>query len=97
MGFAPEFVTTPVGINVKEDENIEFVCQVSGDPTPATIWYHNGQPLELVERFSVSERDGQNVLQVTDVTLTDAGEYKVVATNTFGEASWFCALDVEGQ
>ena len=75
---------------------MEFMCQVTGEPTPDLTWFHNDTPLELTGRYSVVERDGYQVLQVTDVTPADAGEYKVAATNVIGEAVCMATMEVQG-
>ena len=95
-GTKPEFVVSPIPCEIQENERVEFMCQVTGEPTPDLTWFHNDTPLELTGRYSVVERDGYQVLQVTDVTPADAGEYKVAATNVIGEAVCMATMEVQG-
>ena len=82
---------------VKEGEVADFVCKVTGDPTPELVWYFNGQHLEGVGRYSVVEREELQVLEITDIVPGDQGEYKVLASNPFGEVSCTANLEVEGK
>ena len=81
---------------MKEREDAELTCQVTGDPTPELTWQLNGEPLTIDGRYTVVERDGLQVLQIQNVVLTDAGEYMVIAKNIVGEASCSADMTVEG-
>ena len=96
MGTAPEFVVMPTPCKVKEGEAVEFTCQVTGEPTAELEWYYKDSLIKLVDRYSLIERDGLQVLTVTDVTTNDVGDYRVIAVNDFGEASCVANLEVEG-
>ena len=95
-GSPPQFVVTPKSCDIKEGKIAKFTYRVTGEPTPDLTWFYKDEPLELTGRYSVVERDGLQVLQLTDVTPEDGGEYKVTATNEFGDDSCTADLDVEG-
>ena len=95
-GIAPQFTVTLLPSVVKEGKIASFGCRVTGEPTPDLTWFYKDEPLELTGRYSVVERDGLQVLQFTDLTPEDAGEYKVTATNEFGDDSCTADLEVEG-
>ena len=96
LGTAPEFVVSLQPCLVKEREDAELTCQVTGEPTPELTWQLNGEPLTIDGRYTVVERDGLQVLQVQNVALSDAGEYMVTAKNIVGEATCSAVITVEG-
>ena len=95
-GNPPQFSITFTPCEVNEGKIASFGCRVTGEPTPDLTWFYKDEPLELTGRYSVVERDGLQVLQFTDVTPEDAGEYKVTATNKFGDDSCTASLEVKG-
>ena len=81
---------------MKERENAELTCQVTGEPTPELTWQLNGQPLAIEGRYTVVERDGLQVLQVHNVVPSDTGEYTAIAKNIVGDATCSANVTVEG-
>ncbi|XP_076589614.1 protogenin B-like [Chaetodon auriga] len=74
-----EFVLHPVPMVVTEDSVARFSCAVTSSP-PATItWELNQSTLPLqTDRMTVLPN---GVLQIHNVQLEDAGQYRCVATN----------------
>ena len=68
-----------------EHSNAKIPCVVLSS-TPATYtWTHNGTILALgsnTGRYRLMRPDGN--LTVINVTLNDAGEYRCIASNSFG-------------
>lgn len=67
-----------------EGQTIVFSCMVAGYPTPAVTWTKNGVELNVTAnlRLSVSSKDGNHTLKITDVQKSDAGQYRCVAKNS---------------
>ncbi|VDP96157.1 unnamed protein product [Echinostoma caproni] len=59
-------------------------CLVSGNPRPKITWFKDGQPLEqLPYRYRLINQDRQ--LEIIAMQPTDAGRYRCVAKNPFGQ------------
>ena len=71
----PVFATHPASQSVNVGTNVSFTADASGNPTPTYQWYFNGE--------SIAGKT-TNRLDIDLVTVANAGEYYVVATNQFG-------------
>lgn len=78
-------ITEPplVGMRAAEGQTANLTCKVFGSPKPVVVWKKSGEQL-TGGRFSVTE-DGH--LQITDLSLVDAGSYTCSATNKLGTIS----------
>jgi len=87
-----EFIFTAPAATVKQTENkiavegtdVEVYCNVTGIPDPAIIW-KNVKSGEIIEG---------NLLNITNITRAQAGEYKCTANNTCGVDSTMVNIDV---
>ena len=71
---------------VKEGDNVEVYCNVTGTPDPTVIWTKvqgGGQPTE------------KKLLSITNITRAQAGEYRCTANNTCGVESTVVNIDVQ--
>lgn len=59
------------------------------------IWYHNDRPVKESEDFQLLFQGDRCSLIIKEVYIEDAGDYKVVAINSGGEASSKCTLAVQ--
>ncbi|PSN37212.1 hypothetical protein C0J52_12781, partial [Blattella germanica] len=59
------------------------------------IWYHNERPVKESTDFKLLFQGDRCSLVIEEAYLEDAGEYKVVAINSGGEASSKCTLTVK--
>ena len=72
--------------NVKEGENVEVYCNVTaGIPNPIVVWTN----------VKTSEHITENLLNITNINRTQAGEYRCTANNTCGEASTVMTINVQ--
>jgi len=77
-----EFIFAAPADTVKQAENkiavegtdVEVYCNVTGIPDPTVIW-RNVKTCEIIEG---------NLLNITNITRAQAGEYKCTASNTCG-------------
>jgi len=90
-GMAPTFAQKPVIIQEGAGKHIKFQCRINADPKPAVIWYRDGNKVQESSRCKVTiEKEGSAyvlTLSLTDVTVEDAGKYKVTAKNELGESN----------
>ncbi|XP_066257895.1 uncharacterized protein [Euwallacea similis] len=82
---------------VKEGNQIRLDCVIVGQPEPEVIWYHDGRPVKESQDFQLLFQGDRCSLVIQDALPEDAGEYKVVALNSAGEASSQCVLSVEAK
>lgn len=103
-GIAPTFEKKPAIRQAEDGRVLYFECVILSDPKPTVTWYHNGDLINLGKRLSATLENkgtGQNVYQsvmkITDVSVEDAGKYKVVAKNELGESNASISLNFDGE
>ena len=71
---------------VKEGDNVEVYCNVTaGIPTPTVLWTN----------VNTGEHIKGNLLNITNITRRQAGDYRCTANNTCGEKSTVANIDVQ--
>lgn len=81
-------------VTVLEGNRIRLDCVIVGQPEPEVIWYHNDRPVKESSDFQLLFQGDRCSLIIHEAFTEDAGEYKVVALNSAGEASSSCVLTV---
>ncbi|KAJ3592471.1 hypothetical protein NHX12_007598 [Muraenolepis orangiensis] len=78
---------------VKED-TATFIAKVGGDPIPNVKWM-KGKWRQITPggRISVEHKGQEAKLQIKEVTKSDSGQYRCVASNKHGEIE--CSTDME--
>ncbi|KAJ8954877.1 hypothetical protein NQ318_016813, partial [Aromia moschata] len=79
---------------VAEGNRIRLDCVIVGQPEPEVIWYHDDRPVKESPDFQLLFQGDRCSLVIQEALPEDAGEYKVVALNSAGEASSKCVLSV---
>ena len=70
-------------------------CSAHGFPTPAITWHKNGAAIDLkASRFAII---GSGNLQIENVELDDAGQYKCRAENSADSVDVVASLEVHGE
>ena len=71
-----------------EGRGVHLECRLEplNDPTMSVEWFQNGRPVTIGSRFRTYSEFGFVALDVLDLTVADAGEYTVRATNQLGSA-----------
>ncbi|XP_066996542.2 titin isoform X1 [Anabrus simplex] len=82
-------------ISVFEGKKVRLDCVIIGQPEPEVIWYHDERPVKESSDFELLFQGDRCSLIIHEAYLEDAGEYKVVAINSAGEASSKCNLTVK--
>ena len=67
-----------------------FFCSPSGLPTPSVTWMHNGRRVRESSRIEFVG----NYLVINDATSSDAGDYRCVAKNDFGQRKQSASLRI---
>lgn len=76
----------------KEGNRIRLDCVIVGQPEPEVIWYHDDRPVKESPDFQLLFQGDRCSLVIQEALPEDAGEYRVVALNSAGEASSKCIL-----
>ncbi|CAG9815903.1 unnamed protein product, partial [Phaedon cochleariae] len=87
----PEFMVSMKDAELLEDTYLRFMVKIVGEPNPEVAFFKDGTKiLESNTRYQIIREHsdkGFYELVIPEVKKTDAGIYKCVATNKFGEAS----------
>ena len=68
-----------------EGGNLNLSCNASGSPSPVVSWV----------RISTGQRDDVSVLQLTNVSRSEARDYRCEASNECGNTSEAQNIDVQ--
>ncbi|XP_037075887.1 titin homolog, partial [Pollicipes pollicipes] len=92
---APCFLRDPASSHVLEGDSLTITCDVIGDPAPEVSWRREEAPPESggLEAFDLVE-DCTYCLRLSQVKVTDAGPYVVLASNRHGTAQHTMSLEV---
>ena len=77
----PYFIQKPVSKYAYEKEDIEFKCEVYGNPMPILEWFKNGDVIIPNEYLQIIH--GRN-LKILGLVSSDSGIYQCFATNSAG-------------
>ncbi|XP_050295068.1 obscurin-like isoform X13 [Anthonomus grandis grandis] len=87
----PEFLVSMKDAELIENTYLRFMVKVVGEPNPEINFFKDGKKISETEQRMQIIREhsdkGFYELVIPEVKKTDAGLYKCVATNKFGEAS----------
>ncbi|XP_053952609.1 muscle M-line assembly protein unc-89 isoform X9 [Anastrepha ludens] len=81
-------------VSIFEGKPVRLDCIIVGQPEPEVIWYHNERPVKESADVQLLFQGDRCSLIIQEVYQEDAGNYKVVAINSAGEASSSCELKV---
>ncbi|EAT43213.1 AAEL005317-PA, partial [Aedes aegypti] len=81
-------------VSVFEGKPVRLDCVIVGQPEPEVIWYHGDRPVKESTDFQLLFQGDHCSLVIREAFLEDAGEYRVVAINSAGEASSKCSVIV---
>lgn len=81
-------------VTITEGNRVRLDCVIVGQPEPEVIWYHDDRPVKESPDFQLLFQGDRCSLIIQEALPEDAGQYKVVALNSAGEASSKCSLIV---
>ncbi|XP_020608169.1 roundabout homolog 1-like [Orbicella faveolata] len=94
--YQPKITVDPQAVTTTEGGNLTLSCNATGNPVPTMSWTRDGSPVNTSGRISFS--DNKTQLTIMDVSRTDSGEYRCVATNRAGnDTSNAATLNVQYQ
>ncbi|KAJ8977336.1 hypothetical protein NQ317_018618 [Molorchus minor] len=98
-GLAPTFAKKPAIRQEEDGKRLLFECRIQADPRPVVSWFHNGNPVSEGPRHKLRiDKDGHSyfaTLEIQNVTVEDAGKYKVTAKNDLGESNATISLNFD--
>ena len=71
---------------VKEGDNVEVFCNVTGIPAPIVSWTNIESNDDVIEG---------NLLNISSISRGQAGKYKCTASNSCGNSSTTVDIDVQ--
>ena len=97
-GEPPSFTAPLKDRSIEDGSAARFDVRVLGQPTPKVSWYKDGEEITDVRfpHIKVLEEENLHSILITEGKLKDAGEYKVTASNDYGDVSSSSHLFVEG-
>jgi len=84
-------------------DKIVLECKLTADPKPMVSWILNNQPISFGPGSRLTSKlwsEGSThtlTLEIAQVSMSDAGEYKAYAKNDLGEATATITLNFEGE
>ena len=78
----PKITFQPQAKTKTEGDNLTLSCNTTGNPVVKLSWTRNGTAVNSSGRISFSSDNKQ--LTITNVSRTDSGEYRCVASNSLG-------------
>ena len=94
---APKFYAVPHNRVAEEGETVRFQCAIAGHPTPWVSWDKDGVLVTPSARLTLSERDDLRILEISEVTVEDAGFYRITLENEVGRVEASARLEVIGK
>ncbi|XP_067398294.1 hemicentin-2 [Emydura macquarii macquarii] len=79
-------------VKVPEGQSVRWSCVATGNPKPEITWLKDGSPLHSRDTHYISP-DG-SVLQINQTTLSSAGRYSCVASNSVADKTKHYLLSV---
>ncbi|XP_012874877.1 PREDICTED: myosin light chain kinase, smooth muscle isoform X1 [Dipodomys ordii] len=92
---APIFLQGLSDLKVMDGSQVTMTVQVSGNPPPEVIWFHNGSEIQESEDFHFEQRGAQHSLCIQEVFPEDTGTYTCEAWNSVGEVRSQAVLTVQ--
>ncbi|XP_065350380.1 titin homolog isoform X15 [Cloeon dipterum] len=92
----PKFYAIPHNKVVEEGATVRFQCAIAGHPTPWVTWDKDGLILTPSRRLTIKEKDDLRIVEISEVTVEDAGLYRVTLENDVGRVEASARLDVIG-
>ncbi|CAB3382376.1 Hypothetical predicted protein [Cloeon dipterum] len=92
----PKFYAIPHNKVVEEGATVRFQCAIAGHPTPWVTWDKDGLILTPSRRLTIKEKDDLRIVEISEVSVEDAGLYRVTLENDVGRVEASARLDVIG-
>uniref|UniRef100_A0A6I8N269 Ig-like domain-containing protein n=1 Tax=Ornithorhynchus anatinus TaxID=9258 RepID=A0A6I8N269_ORNAN len=80
---------------VKQHDSTRFECKIGGSPEIKVLWYKNDVEIRSGNKFQMSFVDSVAVIEMSNLSVEDSGDYTCEALNAAGSASSSTALRVK--
>ncbi|KAM3957310.1 projectin protein bent isoform 8-T9 [Aphomia sociella] len=98
-GKAPTFARKPAIRQEDDGKRLIFECRIEAEPVPGVSWFHNTVEVKPGPRHKLTvNKDGKSYyasLEINNVTVEDAGKYRVTAKNELGESNATISLNFD--
>ncbi|VVC89475.1 unnamed protein product [Leptidea sinapis] len=98
-GKAPTFAKKPAIRQEDDGKRLIFECRIEAEPLPQVSWSHNGVEVKPSPRHKLTvNKDGKSYyasLEINNVTVEDAGKYRVTSKNELGESNATISLNFD--
>nr|XP_037877238.1 muscle M-line assembly protein unc-89-like isoform X3 [Bombyx mori] len=98
-GKAPTFARKPAIRQEDDGKRLIFECRIEAEPVPGVTWFHNAVEVKPGARHKLTvSKEGKSYyasLEINNVTVEDAGKYKVTAKNELGESNATISLNFD--
>lgn len=78
-------LTKPQSLTVSEGESAKFMCDVDGEPAPSVTWLRKGETIVSSHRHLVTTTDYKSTFEISQVEISDEGNYTLVVENSAGK------------
>lgn len=101
-GIAPNFTQKPTIKPDQDGKRLCFECKIKADPEPQITWSRDNTEIANKGRYLIyCDKLPDNMfmacLEIDDVTMDDAGKYKVQAKNNLGESNASITLNFDSK
>lgn len=79
---------------IQKNHSCKLLCTVTSNPPPKIEWFKDGELVDL-HRVQTMYKSGVASLEIFNTRLDDAGMYKCLASNEFGQTECSAPLSVE--
>lgn len=92
----PMFVDLLQDVDVKETKSVQFVCRVTGNPTPTVTWLKDGVSIANNPDYHTTFENGVCCLKIDETFADDSARFTCQASNVAGFAQTTALLRVQG-
>ena len=82
----PEFISTPQNLTVREGQDANLQCKVSGNPVPDVTWKKDGEAVntgdQRILNVSITGNTVTSSLRIVSAVQAEQGPYRCVANNS---------------
>ena len=79
---------------MKSGATASFQCKYDGNPRPDVKWFKGSKQIKDADRYILTNKSQTATLEIDGVTDSDAGEYKIVVSNEYGDKEHSFTLSV---
>jgi len=93
---APSSIKSPPeAAVVKAGGTANFTCKYDGNPRPDVKWFKGSKQIKDTDRYILTNKGQVATLEIDDVNDSDAGDYKVVVSNEYGDKEHAFSLNIQ--